>query len=447
VGDQISNLGPQSLEELLSPPSNGTWHEIQHRHRTYETVAKPLTSTHNLTGWVVVLRNVTEERTIRHQLVQQERLAAVGRLAAGIAHDFNNIMAVIVLYAQIASRQLGLSPDLREKLDVIHQQAHRATELIEQILDFTRQTQLERQTMSLLPYLKEIIKLWQRTLPENIEIELVHNNGAYRIHADPTRIQQALMNLATNARDAMPRGGTIRIELTENEFTDRQELPQAEMSPGRWVQLDFSDTGEGMDGDVLSHAFEPFYTTKETGTGLGLPQVLGIVQQHGGAIDISSEVDEGTTVTIYIPAFTEPSMAGDPSVQSRSLIEGQQEQILVVEDNPETRMALVEALHAMNYRTIETATGREALDILDQHAAKIDLILSDAVMPEMGLAGLLEGLVARKVAIPVIVVSGYLQPAERERLRETGPLVAWLTKPVDLQTLARTIKMVLEGDA
>jgi nitrogen-specific signal transduction histidine kinase/ActR/RegA family two-component response regulator len=396
----------------------------------------------------MVLRDITESKVMAERLRQQDRLAAVGRLAAGIAHDFNNIMSVVVLYAQLAQRNLGQEEETaREQMRVIHDQALQATKLIEQILDFSRKAPLERRPMSLLPYLKEIMKLWQRTLPENIDIVLdVTDVETLRVSADPTRIQQALMNLATNARDAMPKGGTLRIKVRRADYARASDVPLPDMSPGAWVRLDFVDTGVGIPSDVLSHVFEPFYTTKTTGSGLGLAQVHGIVKQHGGEVDIESEVGAGTRVTIYLPLLVEAPPASIPAPAMQEMPLGQGKQVLVVEDNAKTREALAAALDALNYRSITVRNGREALEALVRWGDEIDVILTDAVMPEMGAAELLQTLASKQLSFPVIVLSGYLEPEQREKLRETGPLVTWLTKPVDLLDLASALSHALPND-
>ncbi len=445
VGDQITQLGDRPVDEILSPPPSGSWHEIAYGGRNFEVVAEPLSELHDLDGWVLVLRDVTDERTMARQLAQQERLASVGHLAAGIAHDFNNILAVIILYAEMASRRLSQVPEVQRHLKVVQEQAHRASDLIQQILDFSRRAALERRPMDLVPFLKEQIKLLERTLPESIAIELVHDGGRLRIDADPTRIQQVLMNLATNARDAMPQGGAIRISLHELTFDDDAAAPLPGMLPGPWVRLTFSDTGEGMSPEALDNAFEPFFTTKATGTGLGLAQIYGIVKQHGGEVDIASRAGEGTAVSLYFPALVEKDDGAAAEAFSDVLSAGAGQRILVVEDNAQTRAALVAALTSLDYVIVEAGHGGEALEVLAEQGDDIDLIISDAIMPVMGIGRLLEALVERGYTQPVIVVSGYLEPEEKAQLHEGGQLFAWLTKPVRLQELAAVTALALNA--
>ena len=217
VGDTLTRLGDCPLADLLtSPPIKGLWHEIEVEARIFEALARPVENGPAPEQWVLVIKDVTEERQIRAQIQQQAQLAAVGQLAAGIAHDFNNIMAVVVLYTQMGLNMPDAPPKLRARLEVVSQQARRATDLIQQILDFGRQAVLERRPMDLVPFLKEVVKLLERTLPENIKVKLNYDRDAYTVDADPTRMQQAIMNLAINARDAMrpQEGGELRIDLS-----------------------------------------------------------------------------------------------------------------------------------------------------------------------------------------------------------------------------------------
>jgi two-component system, cell cycle sensor histidine kinase and response regulator CckA len=442
-GEPLHTLGDRPIDDLLKPPRRGAQHQVTAAGRTFEILAQPLAHTHALEGWVVIGRDITEELLAERQQRQQEQLAAVGRLASGIAHDFNNILAIIVLYAQMATRQIGLAPNTREQLQVIAEQAHRATDLIGQILDFSRSAPLTRQKMNLEPYVKEIIKLWERTLPESIRFELTYQPGDYTIEADPTRIQQTLMNLATNARDAMPQGGVVDIELRTATFTEA-DRPLPQMASGPWIQLTFADTGEGIPDDVLPYVFEPFFTTKDTGSGLGLSQVHGIVRQHEGEVTIESEVGVGTTVTLYLPAAGEVDEADERRPVQTEATVGGGETILLVEDNMDTSAALLAAMEDLNYTPLAAENGRHALDILEERGNEIDIIITDAIMPEMGARGLLTELERREDPHPVLVLSGYVQPEDQGDLRASPNLVAWLTKPVDLQNLATAIKLALD---
>jgi signal transduction histidine kinase/GAF domain-containing protein len=446
----LVRLGDRPLVELLTSPPEGLWHEITADGQSFQVIARPIETGPTPGGWVLVIRDMTKARDIQQRVQQQERLAAVGQLAAGIAHDFNNIMSTIVLYAQMSSQASDVSPQNRERLATIHQQAKHATKLIQQILDFSRRAVLERQPVDLSPFLKEQVKLLERTLPENIKVTLSYGRDEYTVNADPTRIQQVIMNLALNARDAMLAGGKLHIDLARIRVQPGESAPLPEMDVtetaiGEWVQLTVSDTGTGIPPDVLPRVFDPFFTTKAPGqgTGLGLAQVYGIVKQHEGAIDVESQVGTsterpgGTTFTIYLPAL--PAHTAEPlTLELPALARGQGQTILVVEDNASTRQALMDSLELLNYRLLEARHGQEALAILEQHGDGVDLVISDVVMPVMGGIALLHAIRQRGMTVPVVMLTGHPLEDELEGLRAHG-LVDWLPKPVSLEQLAEIV--------
>ncbi len=444
----LTALGDRPLDELLTSPPEGLWHEITcagPSPHTFEVVARPIEIGPQSLGWVLVLRDVTLEREIQRRVQQQERLAAVGQLAAGIAHDFNNIIAVIVLYAQILRQTADLPLRAQERLQTIAEQARRATTLIEQILDFSRRSIVERQPLLLIPFLKEQIKLLERTLPENISLHLRWEPGAYTISADPTRIQQVIMNLAVNARDAMPEGGALNIHLSQI-TVKAYDRPLPEIPEGEWICLRISDTGPGVPAEVLPHIFEPFFTTKRPGegTGLGLAQVYGIVRQHDGYIEAASPAGQGVTFTIYLPLLDQ--VAYVPTEEGSTLIRGRGETILLVEDNTETRQALVATLEMLNYTVLTAVDGQQALAVWQGHSDQIALVLSDVVMPVMGGVALFHALKAGNPAVRFIFLTGHVLDEQLERqlsqLKAMG-LHDWLQKPPDLEHLAQAIANAL----
>jgi PAS domain S-box-containing protein len=446
VGDVLDTFGGRPLAELLMSPSQGLWHEAQAEERTFQLIARSIETDTRNSGWVVVVRDVTQQLEFEQHVQRQQRLAAVGQLAAGIAHDFNNIMAVIVLYSQIALRRSDLPKKLREHLKIINQQGQRASELINQILDFSRSATLDLRPLDLVPLLKEQVKLWQRTLPEHIRLDLVYEDEAYyTVKADPTRMQQMFMNLAVNARDAMPEGGTLRISLERVQIwpDDVPVLPG--LHSGAWLCIRVSDTGTGIPEDVLPHIFEPFFTTKapDRGSGLGLAQVFGIVSQHNGAIDVETRIGEGTTFVIYLPALPSPDGAAK-TVKREGLVPGHGETILVVEDNPTTRLALVDSLTQLNYHTLEAANGREGLALFEQAADNIALVLSDLVMPEMGGQTFTRLLREYDPTARVVVLTGHILEEEVDNLREAG-VIAWLQKPPSLEQLSQVVAQALDN--
>ncbi len=457
IGDTLTRLGDRPLAELLTSPPKGLWHEVttgsvgDRAERRFEIIARPLETGPMPESWVLVIRDVTREREIQRYSQQQERLATVGQLAAGIAHDFNNIMATIVLYAQMMLRAEGLPTRDRERLATIDRQAKHATNLTQQILDFSRRAMLERRPLDLALLLKEQVKLLERTLPENIEIGLAYGPDEYTINADPTRMQQVVMNLALNVRDAMPQGGNLRFGLERIRIEASREAPLPGVGVGEWIQVTVSDTGTGIPPDVLPHIFDPFFTTKGPGegSGLGLAQVHGIVKQHEGEIDVQSQMGQGTTFTIYLPALpVHPAEA--VTLELPALLKGQGETILVVEDNWTTRKVLVESLELLNYRALEAADGRGALAILERHdddpstgsGQGVVLVLSDVVMPGMGGVALLHALRQMGLAVPVVMLTGHSLERELEELRSQG-MSDWLPKPPSLEQLAQVVARAL----
>jgi two-component system cell cycle sensor histidine kinase/response regulator CckA len=446
AGDTLTHLGDHPLAELLTSPQKGLWHEVETGKLAFQITARPIEDGPRSVGWVLVIRDVTQQRENQQRVQRQERLAAVGQLAAGIAHDFNNIMATIVLYAQMAARSPELTDTARARMQTINQQAQHAARLIQQILDFSRRSVLERQPFDLLPLFKEQVRLLERTLPENIEIILDYGSDDYTANADPTRMQQMLTNLALNARDAMPEGGTLRIGLERVRIAEHDQAPLPEMGAGDWLQILVSDTGTGISPDALAHIFEPFFTTKEPGkgTGLGLSQVHGIVGAHEGHIDAISRLNDGTTFTIYLPALSTPVLELMDQ-DTPDLIQGKGEIILVVEDNLAARAALVDSLKALNYQVLAAQNGEAALTILKDRRDEVDLMVSDVVMPVMGGIPLLQAMQERGLDVKVILLTGHAfeQELNGTPMSECPLLSSWLSKPIQIEELARTIAQAL----
>jgi PAS domain S-box-containing protein len=439
----LTHLGPRPLADVLSHFDDPLPMEIvlpAPSGRAFEVQAQPIGSGETR-QWVLTLREVTQERQIQQQIQAQERLATVGQLAAGIAHDFNNIMASIVLYAGMLLRASDLSPQDRQRLDTIRQQGHRAANLVQQILDFARKSVMERIPLDLVPFLKELEKLLTRTLPENIHFHLKYDHDDYIINADPTRLQQVVMNLALNARDAMPQGGKLRFALCRLHIQPGQTGPLLDLPPGLWVRLTVTDTGSGIPPDVLPHVFEPFFTTKKVGkgTGLGLAQVWGIVLQHEGKISVESQVGRGTTFIIYLPALEFPQDTHE-TLEMPALIEGQGETILVVEDDATTRQAISVILEDLGYRVLAAANGREALALL---SSEVVLVLSDVVMPEMGGVALHTALKEKHPEVKMVVITGYPMTDGDQTLLEQG-ITAWIKKPFSIDEIAQVVREALE---
>lgn len=442
-------LAGQPIETLLQTPGTGLAHELTSADHVFEIMACPLHSAPDeampdADGWVLILRDVTQERAFLGRMQQQEHLAAIGQLAAGIAHDFKNIISVITLYSQMLMRA-PLSERDRQRLVTMSQQATHASRLIQQILDFSRRSAMERSAVDLLPFTKELVNLWERTLPENIQIRLSYDDPEYIVDGDPTRLQQALMNLAINARDVMPQGGVLRLALARVNVRAGAPPPLPELTPGAWLRLTVSDTGPGIPAAVLPHIFEPFFTTKERskGTGLGLAQAYGIVAQHDGFITVESRPGQGATFVIYLPlVVTLAAPATEYAAQEP--LTGGHETILLVEDEATAREVISDTLEALGYNVLEAANGQAALEIFTRDPARIALVLTDLVMPKMGGIELLLAVRAVRPDIGVVAMTGYPIEGEGQSLLALG-MAAWLQKPFNYEVLAATLRQALTG--
>ncbi|MFW5942802.1 MAG: PAS domain S-box protein, partial [Chloroflexota bacterium] len=442
----LTRVGDVPLEQILAlPPDRAASLVVEAPvQRSFEAAAHPVVHDEEAGGWVLVVRDVTEARRRQEVNQQQERLAAVGQLAAGIAHDFNNVMSSIVLYAQILQRRADLTEKERQRLNVIYAQANHAIELIRQILDFSRRSVMERGRLDMAPFLKELFKLWERTLPENVSLHMRYDDSECTVLADPTRLQQAMTNLAINARDAISDVGSLTVTLSRFRLRPNMPPPSPAMSPGVWVRVEVTDSGEGMPAETQARIFEPFFTTKAPGdgSGLGLAQVYGIVRQHEGYITVDSEPGQGTTFTIYLPALDDaPQMQEVVPLDIDHAPKAQVEAtVLVVEDEDVARFAVEETLRTLGYHVLSANDGLQALAICEQE--RVDLVLSDLVMPEMGGLALFKALHERHPGMPMIIMSGYPLEDEGRALLEAG-VVRWLQKPFSVTDLAAKVSEVL----
>jgi two-component system, cell cycle sensor histidine kinase and response regulator CckA len=393
---------------------------------------------------------IDELREAQSQLVQQERLAAVGQLAAGIAHDFNNILAVITLYIDLSLNAPDLPFQHRKRLGIVGTEARRAADLVQQILDFGGRAVLQSYSFDLATLLQEQVELWRRTVPESIQIHFAAETADCLVKADPTRLQQLFTNLILNARDAMPDGGDLRLNVEQLHLGYHDTAPLPGMAAGDWARITISDNGAGISATTLPHIFEPFFTTKGTdqGSGLGLAQVYGIVTQHNGYIDVQSAEGRGTTFTIYLPALVTTPLV-ETAVSQPTAPQGQGETILVVEDNEAFREVLAITLAELNYQVVTAADGHEALAILEQDGEgetpgpAIALVLSDLVMPNMGGKALLQTMRQRGLTTPFLILSGHPMEAERRQSLQTLGYAGWLLKPVATEELAAAVARAL----
>jgi len=436
VGDVLSHLGERSLEELLQPPPEGVWRELEVAgppRRIFEVAAQPMgRETEETEGWVVLVRDVTAGREARQRVQQQERLAAVGQLAGGIAHDFNNLLTTIMLYAQIPLGKPHLPPDLARAFETIVDESRRAAELVQQILDFSRRSPIQTRPVDLKPFFKEAVRVLERTIPESISLSLNMGPGKYVVNADPTRIQQVLMNLVLNARDAMPEGGELRVGLERTEG-------------GEWVCLCVSDTGAGIPPEVMPHIFEPFFTTKPPGqgSGLGLAQVYGIVKQHGGHIRVGTEVGKGSSFHVYLPACQAEGEREVPEEDSAAL-RGRGETVLLVEDSERIREVGRRILESLGYRVLTARNGQDALAVY-QAAEVVDLVVTDIVMPKMGGRRLVRRLREISPDLKAVGITGYGVPDDVQDAGGSG-FLGVVRKPFDVETLGAVVRRALDAD-
>lgn len=454
TGDELATLDGRPLSGFIyrrpgMPPETSSLEiTLEEDDLILFIVARPVAGAGESGGLVLLVRDVTEARHQEAYQQAQERLATVGQLAAGIAHDFNNILSVITLYTEALQQRPYLEEADRYRLQTMVEQAQRAVSLIEQLLDYSRRSVLERRSLLLGSFIKEQARLLRVSLPESVSLDLTREHDDLTIRADATRIQQMVMNLAMNARDAMPNGGRLHIDLSLEQVATGDE-PLPDMAPGRWVRLQVSDNGQGIPPDILPHIFEPFFTTKgpDRGTGLGLSQVYGIVKQHGGFIDVASHVGEGTTFTIYLPLYEpepSPAPAKDQTAQNIPPANGQQETILVVEDHEATRQALSDMLEIFNYRVLQAADATQALNLYENQGDEVDLVLSDLVLTgRMGGDALYEQLATRDEKVKVILMTGYPLQDRGRALLEAGVL-AWLRKPFTVDEVTAVVREALE---
>ncbi len=388
------------------------------------------------------------ERALRQseeQLRQAQKMEAVGRLAGGVAHDFNNVLSVILGYAEFLLAELKASDPLRKDVQEIHDAASRAARLTSQLLMFSRQQVVEPRVVNLREVLTSMDKMLQRILGEDVEFVLVQPMSDSRVTADPSHIEQVILNLVINARDAMPTGGKLTIELTDVELDENYAQSHLPASRGPHVMLAVTDTGTGMDRATQARIFEPFYTTKEQGkgTGLGLSTVFGIVQQSGGSVWVYSELSHGTTFKVYLPKSDGVATELKPQPTPTSLRGS--ETILLVEDEDQVRAVVSSALSRQGYRVIPARNAGEALLLCEDQAVSIDLLLTDVVMPKMSGPELAARLSATRPGMKIICMSGYTDDSiVRHGVLEAG--MTYLQKPVTPTLLATKLREVLDAD-
>ncbi len=392
--------------------------------------------------------DTTDQRLLEQQFAQAQKMQAIGQLAGGVAHDFNNVLQAIIGYSDLLLASHRPTDPSFQDLMQIKQNANRAASLVRQLLAFSRRQTLRPETVKLGETLSDLSLLLKRLLGERVQLEMRQGRDLWFVKADVNQLEQVIINLAVNARDAMPDGGTVSIATENVDEAEARRLDLSGMPAADYVRIDVGDTGTGIPPDLLDKIFEPFFTTKELGkgTGLGLSTVFGIVKQSGGFIYVDSAVGKGTTFSIYLPRFVpevEAAAKQDPKEEKRAADMTGQGTVLLVEDEDAVRAVNARALSARGYTVLQAASGVEALEIVDAHEGAIDLVVSDVVMPEMDGPTLLGELRKRRSDLKIIFVSGYAEDAFAKHLPE-GESFSFLAKPFSLKQLVETVKGAIQ---
>jgi two-component system cell cycle sensor histidine kinase/response regulator CckA len=379
-------------------------------------------------------------------IYSESPLEVIGQLAGGIAHDFNNILGVIINYARFAAG--GVPPDSEAHSDIeeIRRAAERGVGLVRQLMILARREAGSERVFNINDLIEGLDGFMRSTIGEHIRVERRLGDELWPIAEDPARIEQVLINLAVNARDAMPEGGTLSFETSNVELGEAEARAQASLAAGRFVRLLVSDTGVGMDSEVAARAFEPMFTTKSSGqgTGLGLATVYTIVSQAGGSIEIISQPGVGTGIEILIPATDKgPAEQTEPS---RAVPAGRGESVLIAEDDPAVRRVAERILSSAGYTVLSTGGGPEALELLDDEERRVDLLLSDVVMPGMRGDDLARRAVVLRPGLHVLFMSGYSEAAPPSDLGPTSGGTSFIDKPFDAATLLERIRELLQSD-
>jgi len=438
LGD-LDRVGASAAIEFRLCATSGDWIVV-------EAILAPIMgATIDESGVLFSARDITERKRLETQLFQSQKLDSIGRLAGGVAHDFNNLLTVITGHADMVLETMSPNDPARGDLKELRKATDRAASLTRQLLAFARKQILESRVRQLNDLILDTDKLLRRLIGEDIDLNTLLAPDLGQVRVDTGQIEQVLINLAVNARDAMPDGGKLTIETRNVVLDDAYTESRVGVSPGAYVMLAVSDTGIGMNHATLHRIFEPFFTTKAAGqgTGLGLATCYGIIKQHGGNIWVYSEMGQGTTFKIYLPRVAE---AAAPTAQPDEPTDTPRgtEVVLLVEDESAVRHLAARVLRAQGYTVLEAGNGEEALQIIQMHSGVIDLLLTDVVMPEMSGKALADRVVRRYPAIRVLFISGYTDRA----IVHHGQLerdVLCLQKPFTLRALAQKVREVLDA--
>jgi PAS domain S-box-containing protein len=440
--------GPEAAaaESALSPDSSvKIWRHRTGDGRTIEVEAAVHDIQYNGDpAQLAVLLDITGRRQLEEQLRQAQKMEAVGMLAGGVAHDFNNLLTIITGYSQLILNNISLEDPNRHSVEQIMKAGERAAALTKQLLAFSRRQVLQPKVLDLNKLVSSLATMLQRLIGEDIDLRLVLPPELGRVSADPGQVEQVLMNLVVNARDAMPKGGILTVETANKRLDENYAGRHIAVKPGDYILLAVSDTGAGMDQATQSRLFEPFFTTKGSGkgTGLGLSTVFGIVKQSGGSVEVYSETGRGTSVKVYLPRIDQP-VSVDPKAEKKKNVRGS-ETILLVEDDEMVRTLVRETLQRDGYRILDAPGPIEARKMAEQYRQAIQLMITDVVMPKVSGRELAEQLNKKLPDMKVLYMSGYTDNA----ILNNGVLqkeVAFLQKPFTPAALTEKVRDVLEG--
>ncbi len=393
---------------------------------------------------LAVVLDVTERRSLEDQLRQSQKMEAVGMLAGGIAHDFNNLLTIITGYSQLLLASVPAGDPNHTSAEQIMRAGERAAALTRQLLAFSRRQAVQPKVLDLNALVSSMGVMLQRLIGEDVELRLALGSDLGRVNADPGQIEQVVMNLAVNSRDAMPHGGALTIETSNAEIPENYGSGQMAVAAGSYVALSVMDTGSGMDDETRSRVFEPFFTTKGLGkgTGLGLSTVYSIVKRSGGSLELTSEPGMGTRVTAYLPRIDQPAVL--ESEKSDAITKRGSETILVVEDEEMVRTLVRQTLERAGYRILEAADPSAARRICESYAGPIQLLVSDVVLPKQGGPQLANELLELRPKMKVLFMSGYAEQSAAQGLAKAER--AFLPKPFTPAALTRKVREVLEDD-
>jgi PAS domain S-box-containing protein len=441
-------FGGQLMMEALQHPGESITAEIRFRHadssyRILEGVGVNRLDDPAVGAIVLNLRDITDRTKLSEQLRHAQKMEAVGQLAGGVAHDFNNLLTAILGYCNLMLDDLPANNPLRNDLQEIRAAGERAASLTRQLLAFSRRQMLQPQVVDVNALVRQMEKLLRRLISEDVELITALATELPAVKVDPASIEQVLLNLVLNARDAMPNGGRLSIETAVVELDPTYADTHADVIPGEYVMLAVSDTGSGMDAATRARVFEPFFTTKEQGkgSGLGLATVYGIIRQSGGYIWVYSEPGEGTVFKVYLPpaGLTTAPRAADARLEPRR--QGW-ETVLLVEDEDAVRALAREVLRRNGYVVLEARHGLDAIRAAERHPDEIQLLITDVVMPHMSGRDLADRLIAVRPKMKVLFISGYTDHAIMHR--HLTPGVAFLQKPFSPEMFARKVRSVLD---